>query len=257
LAIFKRGDRGLPVLSKTSINETIKSCQLRAKLASIYRMSWLFAVIIAGISSFVATNIDDIILLMLFFSQVSDRLRPRHIIIGQYLGFSVLILASLPGLLGGLIIPHQWIGLLGIVPIIIGIKQLLSKDENEGEEVIQTVSAPAVISSNKPSSNSLLSKFFNRQTYSVAAITVANGGDNIGIYVPLFASGDLLSFSIILIIFYIFIGIWCAIAYLLSRQPTVGKLLARYGNAIVPFVLISLGIYILIENKTYQLIKLF
>jgi cadmium resistance transport/sequestration family protein len=211
-------------------------------------MSWLFAVIIAGISSFVATNIDDIIILMLFFSQVGDRLRPRHIIIGQYLGFSVLILASLPGLLGGLIIPHEWIGLLGIVPIIIGIKQLLSKDKDEDEEAIQTVSDSSTM-------NSLLSKFFSRQTYSIAAVTVANGGDNIGIYVPLFASGDLLSFSIILIVFYLLISVWLAIAYLLTRHPTIGKLLARYGNAIVPFVLIGLGIYILIENETYQLIK--
>jgi cadmium resistance transport/sequestration family protein len=213
-------------------------------------MSWLFAVIIAGISSFIATNIDDIIILMLFFSQVSDRLRPRHIIIGQYLGFSVLIFASLPGLLGGLIISHEWIGLLGIVPIIIGIKQLLSRDKDEDEEAIQTVSYSSTM-------NSLLSKFFSRQTYSIAAVTVANGGDNIGIYIPLFASGDLLSFGIILIVFYLLIGVWCALAYLLTRHPTIGKLLARYGNAIVPFVLIGLGIYILVKNETYQLIKRF
>jgi cadmium resistance transport/sequestration family protein len=216
-------------------------------------MGWLFAVFITAIGSFVATNIDDIIILMLFFSQVSDRLRPRHIIIGQYLGFSALIIASLPGLFGGLIIPRAWTGLLGIVPIIMGTKQLLNRGGDEDEEVIQTVSGESTLPQNQKAIASFLSRFLSAQTYNVAAITIANGGDNIGIYVPLFASGNWLSFGITLIVFYIAIGVWCVVAYLLTRQPTLGKLLARYGNAIVPFVLIGLGIYILIESKTYQL----
>jgi cadmium resistance protein CadD (predicted permease) len=78
--------------------------------------------------SFIATNIDDIIVLMLFFSRLNPNFRPRHIILGQYIGFSLIILASLPGLLGGLIIPTTWIGLLGFLPIVIGIKQLMNAD---------------------------------------------------------------------------------------------------------------------------------
>jgi cadmium resistance transport/sequestration family protein len=211
-------------------------------------LNWFLTVAIASISSFVATNIDDIIILMLFFSRVDNKLRPRHIIVGQYLGFTALIIASLPGLIGGLIIPKAWIGLLGLVPIAIGVKELLSREEEE--ETVQTVSPQSAIAS-------LLSKLLSTQTYNVAAITVANGGDNIGIYVPLFASGNLLSFGITIGIFYLLIGVWCFIAYLLTRQPTIAKLLSRYGHAIVPFVLIGIGLFILIESKTYQLLFLF
>lgn len=212
-------------------------------------MHWFLTVAIASISSFVATNIDDIIILMLFFSRVDDKLRPRHIIVGQYLGFTALIIASLPGLISGLIVPRAWIGLLGLVPIAIGIKELLSREEEA--ETVQTVSQ------NQSAIPSFLSRLLSTQTYNVAAITVANGGDNIGIYVPLFASGNLVSFGITLGIFYLLIGVWCFIAYLLTRQPTIAKLLAHYGHALVPFVLIGLGLFILIESKTYQLLPLF
>jgi cadmium resistance protein CadD (predicted permease) len=106
-------------------------------------LSWFLTVVLVAVSSFVATNIDDIILLMLFFSQVNENFRPRHIIIGQYLGFTVLILASLPGLFGGLIIPKAWIGLLGFAPIFIGLKQLLSREEDEA--TVQTVSNPSSV----------------------------------------------------------------------------------------------------------------
>ena len=202
-------------------------------------MSWFLAVLFTGVGSFVATNIDDLIILMLFFSQVGDRFRPRHIIIGQYLGFTALIIASLPGLLGGFIIPRTWIKLLGLVPIIIGIAQLLSPKK---EETIQTVSSPSNISVNKK-----IFRFFSSQTYGVAMVAIANGGDNIGIYIPLFASRNLLSFGITLSLFYILIGLWCLIAYLLTFHSSLGKFIASYGNAIAPFVLIGLGIYIFIN----------
>ena len=87
-------------------------------------MNGVLHVTIAGISAFAATNIDDIIILMFFFSQVNANFRIRHIIIGQYLGFMALILLSLPGFFGGVIIPKTWIGLLGFVPIGIGLQQL-------------------------------------------------------------------------------------------------------------------------------------
>lgn len=212
-------------------------------------MSWFFTAVVTGITSFVATNIDDIIILMLFFSQVGDRFRPRHIIIGQYLGFTALIIACLPGLFGGLIIPKAWIGLLGVLPIVIGVKQLLSREEDEEIQAVPLNSNSPILS--------FLANLLSAQTYNVAAVTVANGGDNIGIYVPLFASSNLVSFAIILSVFYFLIGVWCFIAYWLTRHPTLAKFLTRYGNALVPFVLIGLGVYILIESGTYKLLPLF
>ena len=216
-------------------------------------MSGLARAIIAGITSFAATNIDDLVVLMFFFAQVNATFRSRHIIIGQYLGFTALILASLLGFLGGLIVPRDWIGLLGLVPIIIGITKLLNL--NKAEEEVQAVSDE--LHQANTSRMSTIVSLLSPQTFNVAAVTFANGGDNIGIYVPLFASSDLASLGVILSVFFLLIGVWCYIAYLLTRQQSIARILTRYGHAIIPFVLIGLGIYILMDSGAFQLLQHF
>lgn len=212
-------------------------------------MGSIVKAIVSGIVSFAATNLDDIIILMVFFSQVNAHFRRRHIIIGQYLGFSTVIIASLPGFFGGLIIPHHWIGLLGLVPIAIGIRRLLQLNQDDNE--VQTVS------DEWRKSPGILASVLAPQTYQVAVVTFANGGDNIGIYIPLFASSNLGNLSIIIGVFYLLVGVWCYIAYQLTLHPVVARFLTRYGHAIVPFILIGLGIYILIDSDTYRLISVF
>jgi cadmium resistance protein CadD (predicted permease) len=89
----------------------------------------------------------------------------------------------------------------------------------------------------------------------VAAVTFANGGDNIGIYVPLFARSNLASLGVILGVFAIGIALWCFLSRQLTRQPLVAKTLTNYGHQIVPFVLIVLGIFIFVDSGTYELFK--
>ncbi len=216
-------------------------------------MSWFAAAILAGVTSFAATNIDDIVILMLFFAQVNASFRPRHIVVGQYLGFTALIGASLPGFFGGLIVPKAIIGLLGFVPIAIGISHLVNKEKEPDE--VQAVSGEF----NPESNSSLLSKLahlLNPQVFNVAAVTIANGGDNIGIYLPLFASSNLPSLAVILAVFYVSIAVWCYVAYRLTRLHAIANILTRYTQALVPFILIGLGLFILIESGTYRLLPL-
>lgn len=213
-------------------------------------MNWLLTAITTGITAFAATNIDDIVILMLFFAQVNATFRRRQIIIGQYLGFLALILASLPGFFGGLIVPRTWIGLLGFVPIAIGISRFMNRENNDAE--VQDVSGETL-----HSQNHILANLLHPQTYNVAAITFANGGDNIGIYVPLFASSNFASLAVILMVFFVLVGVWCYIAERLTRQNAIAQIITRYGHAVVPFVLIGLGIFILIESESYQLIQKF
>lgn len=203
-------------------------------------MNWFIEAIIAGVSAFVATNIDDIVILTFFFSRVNSSLRIRHIVLGQYLGFSALVIASLPGFFGGLMIPKAWIGLLGFVPIAIGISQLVKPSDDE--PIPQTVS-------NEATTRSPMSSLLSPQAYSIAAITFANGGDNIGIYVPLFANSSLPKLTVIVSVFLIMIGVWCSVAYGLTRYPLIAQLITRFGKRLVPLVLICLGIFILIDSE--------
>jgi cadmium resistance transport/sequestration family protein len=214
-------------------------------------VSQLATAIAEAIIAFTATNIDDIIILLLFFSQIDINFRRRHIIVGQYLGFILLVIASLPGFFGGLVLSREWIGLLGLLPIAIGIKQLVNREQETTE--IQTISSDFTQSSSKRSIKSFLLSILSPQTYQVAAVTIANGGDNISIYIPLFAGKTPIGLLVILSVFFFMVGVWCAFAYLLTRQPTIAYVLSRVGKKVVPFVLIGLGLFIMYERGTFTL----
>jgi cadmium resistance transport/sequestration family protein len=188
-------------------------------------MHWL-SVLGRAIVAFAATNIDDIFILTLFFAQ--KKLRRLHVVAGQYLGMAGLITISLAGYFARLIIPHKWIGLLGLAPIGIGIRKLIDWQRGEGGDTKKTTSAASV--------------------FTVAAITFANGGDNVGIYVPLFANSDAPALLITLITFAALIAVWCVAGYYVGNHPAVKRIIDGYGHVLVPFVLIGLGIYIIIES---------
>ncbi|BDA75198.1 hypothetical protein CAL7716_093640 [Calothrix sp. PCC 7716] len=97
-------------------------------------MEELIASFVTGFTAFTATNLDDLVILTLFFSQVNSTFHRRHIVIGQYLGFTLLVIVSIPGFFGGLILPDRWIGLLGLAPIAIGLNQWMNKQNDDFEE---------------------------------------------------------------------------------------------------------------------------
>jgi cadmium resistance transport/sequestration family protein len=206
-------------------------------------MNELILNIMQGIAAFIATNLDDVVVLMVFFTQINAGFRVWQVVVGQYLGCGVLLLLSLPGYFGGRLVEPQWIGLLGLVPLGIGIKLLFDKsdkDEEEQDSLVQTVVNPRL-------QKSLI--FLPPQILQVAAVTVANGGDNIGIYVPLFASKNLLGLLAIIGTFLLMVAVWCWIAWRLVKQPAIGQLFSKYGDRFIPWVFIALGCYILYESR--------
>lgn len=194
--------------------------------------------IITAAVTFAATNVDDLVILTLFFSQTGRTFHRWHVVVGQYLGFSALVAISLLGYLTGLLIPQKVIGLLGFIPIFIGLRHWRHRDdvrENPASTEGSNAGALAAITS-------------------AAAVTFANGGDNIGIYMPLFATSSQTELIITMIVFYVLVAVWCVTAYLLTRQPPMARVLTRYGHVIVPFVLTGLGIFILVKSGAYTLI---
>lgn len=214
-------------------------------------MTWLISTLFIGISAAFATTFDDNLYLTAFFGKVNRTFRPKHIVLGEFLGFTALVFASLPGFFGGLIVPDAWIGLLGLLPIAIGISNLMNREE---EGSVQTVSVLNSDDEPQRRNQSLWATIRDRQTYRVSAVTVANGANNIGIYVPLFASSNLPSLGVIVCVCYLTIGLWCFLSYHMTRNRLAAPVVARYGRKIFPFVLIYLGLSILIKSGTYQLV---
>jgi len=201
-----------------------------------------------GITAFAATNIDDIVVLMVFFS--SSNFQAQNIVIGQYLGIGSLIAISALGSLIALVVPSYIIGLMGLLPIAIGIKELLeiwrnNNNNNSKREEEEEISKEKLLTGDKGG-------YFHHRYLSflaVGAVTISNGGDNIGIYTPLFATYNSSSEVITLVaVFMAMTAVWCAIGYFLVRHPLLERRMRRFGRVVLPFVLIGLGVYILIDS---------
>ncbi|MFC4150348.1 cadmium resistance transporter [Micromonospora mangrovi] len=175
---------------------------------------------------FAATNLDDIVVLTVLFvaARSAGRPRPWHIVAGQYLGIGALVTAAVVVAAGLLVVPDPWTGLLGLLPIGLGIRALVSRADDDAP--------PAVV-------GSLLG---------VAGVTIANGSDNIAVYVPVFRSLDPATGLVWLLVFAVLVALWCAVAALLGSHPTVVRLVGRVGHRLVPAVFIAIGATILVTS---------
>ncbi len=205
-------------------------------------MDSLFWLIGLGISTFVATNIDDLFILISFFSNPS--FTNRQIVMGQLLGITTLVAVSAFSYFLKMVVPASWIGLSGLLPIAIGLKNLRQKTVGQKEDAT-TASADDDKRQKRISSNILF----------VAFMTIANGGDNIGIYAPFFASLSLIQILVVVLIFLALTCLWCVASYYLVNNRFIGDQIAKYGHRLLPWILIGLGVFILIKNKAYLILS--
>ena len=213
-------------------------------------MNWILQAVVTGVMAFVATNIDALFVLTIFFSQTDGEFTSRHIILGQYLGFVAIVAFSVVASLGVLVVPLEWIGLLGLYPIFLGMRMLASF--RRGTKVYSPIGWSG---NNTPGRSAASSRsVVSPQSYGVAAVTFANGGDNISTYVPLFASLGFVRMGIVLVVFFPLVALWCYVGYKLGGHRNVANTIERYGHILVPFVLIALGIYILIKTGNPSLL---
>lgn len=198
------------------------------------------AVLTSG-SAFIASNVDDIILLLLFFSSATTSKERWQIVLGQYVGFTVLVLASFGGFFGGHFFPSEWIGLLGLLPISLGVTRWIESLETTPDSDGAPISGPWS-ANHAPALDAL----------AIAAVTIGNGGDNLGLYLPLFAHATASQLLISVVVFAVMVGLWCLAAMRLVQAPALTRLLQEYVQPLVPFVLIALGGLILIDSHVLQ-----
>ncbi|GAB4429052.1 MAG: cadmium resistance transporter [Chloroflexi bacterium OHK40] len=203
--------------------------------------------------AFAATNLDDLFLLMLYFSQANnDPQQERNIVVGQYLGFAVLVFISVLGYLGSLLIPRQYVGLLGILPILLGVRELLLLRQAD-EQAEQQVRADTPGSDPPGIVRRRRLGWLSPQASSIATVTMANGSDNLAVYTPLFAAGGMTEMVIIIVVLLLMVRVWCFIADWLAENPVTAGPLRRYGRLLMPFVLMGIGVTILIESGALEL----
>jgi cadmium resistance protein CadD (predicted permease) len=76
----------------------------------------------------------------------------------------------------------------------------------------------------------------------VAAVTFANGGDNIGIDIPLFATLTGTNKLTMVTVFLLMTFLGCLMAKYLTTHSYVKKSVDKYGHCATPSVLVLLGL---------------
>ena len=185
--------------------------------------------VIAAAGVFAGTNVDDLVVLTVLFlaARATGRPRPWAIWAGQYLGIATLVAVSLLAALGLTLLPDRWVGLLGLVPIALGIKGLIAavRDGGGGDP---PVPAAGVLP--------------------IAGVTIANGADNIAVYTPVFRTSDAAGVVVMLAVFAVLVAVWCVAASWLGSHRRIIAVVERYGHWLVPLVFIAIGALILAES---------
>lgn len=189
---------------------------------------------------YIVTALDLLVILLMFFARAKTRKEYRDIYIGQYVGSVALIVVSLFFAFVLNYVPEKWIlGLLGLIPIYLGIKVAIYGD-SDGEERAK---------------KELNEKGLSKLVGTIAIVTIAScGADNIGVFVPYFVTLSVTNLLITLFVFLILIFFLVFTAQKLSNIPGVGEIVEKFSRWIMAVIYIALGLFIIIENDTIQTI---
>ncbi|CAM4128687.1 cadmium resistance transporter [Janibacter anophelis] len=190
-----------------------------------------------AIGLFMATNIDDIIVLSLFFARgAGQRGTTTRILVGQYLGFAGILGAAVLVTIGaGAFLPSEAIPYFGLIPLILGLWAAWNAWRGDDDDDDAKVAGKKI------------------GAWTVAGVTFANGGDNIGVYTPVFLSVDPLAVVAYCIVFLALVAVLVALAKFVATRPPIAEILERWEHILFPIVLIGLGIVILVTGGAFGL----
>ena len=196
----------------------------------------MFQTIITATVLYVATAVDLLVILLIYFAKANTKKEYKDIYIGQYLGSLILIIVSLFLAFVLNYVPEKWIlGLLGLIPIYLGIKVAIY-DDCEGE---------------KRAKKELNNKGLSKLVGTVVLVTIAScGADNIGLFVPYFVTLNSIELLTTLLVFVTLIFILVFTAQNLAKIPGIGEVVEKFSRWIMAVIYIALGVFIVIENKT-------
>jgi cadmium resistance protein CadD (predicted permease) len=175
---------------------------------------------LTSVLAFTGTNIDDILVLAVLFSAAScrDRFRAALGYISGVMGITALAALAAGGLR---LFSGDWLRLLGLIPIVMGIRALLQRDLDDHSALRATFTGTMLI-------------------------TLGNGADNLGVYIPLFTRSTPGEIALSALVFLVMAVCWALLASRMASLPALRRFIERRTRILVPAVLILLGLYILL-----------
>jgi cadmium resistance protein CadD (predicted permease) len=196
-----------------------------------------FSAVVFAIAAFTSTNLDDLFLLASLF--VDAEFRTTSVVLGQFVGMSFLVVISILAALFTITIPEGWICLLGLVPLLLGINRLWKLFKRRPRTDSTNGNRPDFVGKER---------FWFRRARPEAAfvtlLTIANGGDNLSVYIPLF-SIQRAFIPLYALVFGVMTALWCLLGYYLTRHGLFASKVRKYGRLVIPFILIGIGLNVL------------
>ena len=192
----------------------------------------MFQTAVIAVIAFAATNIDDVFVLLGYFA--NPKVRDSHVVIGTYIGMAVLVAVAIILAAVFLAVFPDYIRFLGALPILIGLRQYWNawRDRHDdGGGIAQGAGAVEA-------------------TELVAIRTVANGSDNVAVYIPLFAGQTRAEEILTCLIFAVLVLVWCLGARWTIAHSTLGASIRKWGRWVTPAVLIGLGIFVFFSSES-------
>ncbi len=197
-------------------------------------MSGLWSAAGSAALLFAGTNVDDCIVLAVLNASSRADGRPARwqIWLGQYIGVATLVTVSLIAALGLTLVPDHWLWLLGWIPLLLGLRKFITAihAHANGESI-----SPAVATG----------------LTGVMALTVANGGDNLAAYTPVFRTLTAGDIAVTIIVFTIGVALWCSLGALLVSHRRITHVIQEWGHWIVPAVFVLIGLYVFAKGGLF------
>lgn len=180
------------------------------------------------------TNIDDIVVLTALFATTSrGGATRRQVVVGQYVGMTVIVAVSAIAARGLFAVPERYVGLVGLIPIALGVLGLRRawRGSASDEEAVPAIPVRGVLG--------------------VAGITLANGADNVSVYTPLFRETGFGALAVFALVSLVLVGVWCAAGSLLAGRRPVITVVDSVGHWLVPLVFILIGAVIVLSSGLF------
>jgi cadmium resistance protein CadD (predicted permease) len=195
----------------------------------------IWGALAGAVGLFAVTNVDDVVVLSLLFARgAGERGAARRVVAGQYAGFTAILAVAGAGALGASYLPEGAAAYLGVVPVALGLWEGWRLWRGGWRGGREPAAGPAGLGVVK-----------------VALVTFTNGGDNIGVYVPVFAAVGAGGTIVYAAAFLVLVGVWCAAGWFAASRPVVTRVLRRWGRGLLPVVLVVIGVLILAEGGAF------
>jgi cadmium resistance protein CadD (predicted permease) len=200
-------------------------------------------------AAFVGTNIDNCVVTMALVAGAPLE-RAHRIAAGQVIGFAIVVAVAAAAAALLFEFSAAVVGLLGLVPLALGLRGLvgLARSHSGGEDEESTARGrrrrPL-----RPEQRAV-----GRSLTAAALVTIAAGGDNLAVYIPLFRVGGATNIGAILAVFVVgeVLVTWLVLAG--GRHPKARTVMLRLGHWVVPVLLCCVGVLVMVEAGTFSLL---